>query len=312
MSNGEKIKITSPLPTDLLLISWNVDFGTMGCSQRLAAALSHIQRDVLRCKSASKAPQPCVVLLQEVHVRAFDTILTDEWVRKHFVITPASASKFPGESLYGCVTLVSKSVPVSYAWSLEYGCSGMDRNALVVDLKMGVPEGDGNGSSATDEDTENEDQATERGSRSSRIGGGRRKEVTLRVANTHLESLPVGATKRPEQLGLISRFLMRPGLVGGIVAGDMNAIGPSDVDLPRRCGLVDAWSEDDEEDEEEGYTWGYQPGCEFPPGRLDKVLFTPSKAYEVDEPQKIGIGVKTADGEWASDHYGLLTTVRIL
>jgi tyrosyl-DNA phosphodiesterase 2 len=80
-------------------------------------------------------------------------------------------------------------------------------------------------------------------------------------------------------------------------------------------GLVDAYregEEDEDEEDEDGYTWGYQPPCEFAPGRLDKILFTPGAGVMVDQPERIGLALKTDKGQWASDHYGLVTTVRIV
>jgi tyrosyl-DNA phosphodiesterase 2 len=116
---------------------------------------------------------------------------------------------------------------------------------------------------------------------------------------------------RPVQLGLVAEVLKEEDLLGGIVCGDMNAISPSDVGLTEKVGLVDACREG--EDEEDSYTWGYQPSCEFPPGRLDKILFTPGAGgYIVSQPERVGLAVKTDKGQWASDHYGLVTTVRIL
>ena len=243
------------------------------------SVLGYIQKDVFRCK-AGETPEPCCILLQEVHVRAFHVILDNDWVRKHFTITPVTPEKWPNRSVYGNVTLVSRSIPVSQAWSLEFGGSEMSRNAFLVDLKLDVPE-----------------HGT--------------PPVTLRVANTHLESLPRGAGSRPLQMSLIAKLLKESGLHGGIVGGDMNAIGPSDIPIVANVGLVDAWQGDDED--EDGYTWGYQPpDRQFPPGRLDKILMTPGRRMEVEEPRKVGVGVKTVDGAWTSDHFGLLTRVSML
>jgi len=152
----------------------------------------------------------------------------------------------------------------------------MLRNALLVDIKLSVP-------------------------------GENSQVITLRVANTHLESMPEGENARPEQLRLIAKLLK--GMNGGVACGDMNAIGPSDWALAEKVGLVDAWKGDD--DDEEGFTWGYQPTSEHPPGRLDKILFVPGKMYEVDEPKVVGVGLKTTQGLWASDHFGLVTTLRL-
>jgi len=198
--------------------------------------------------------------------------------KKHFILTPLSPDKWPSSATYGNVTLVSRMIPVSYAWSLEFGCSKMLRNALLVDIKLSVP-------------------------------GTKSEVITLRVGNTHLESMPEGESARPEQMRLIAKVLKDNSLDGGIVCGDMNAIGPSDWTLAEKVGLADAWKGDD--DDEESFTWGFQSPSELPPGRLDKVLFVPRNMYEVDEPRIVGAGVKTSQGLWASDHFGLLTTLRL-
>jgi tyrosyl-DNA phosphodiesterase 2 len=245
-----------------------------------------MQKDVFLCKTAGDAPEPCCILLQEVHVRAFQAILDNEWVRRHFAITPVTPERWPNYNIYGNVTLVSRSIPVCHAWSLEFANSEMARNALLVDLKLGVPE-------------HGEEES--------------KPPVTIRIANTHLESLPQGASARPLQLLLIAKMLEEHGMHGGIVCGDMNAIGPSDIPIVADAGLLDTWGEDDDDDDdEEGYTWGYQPECEYPPGRLDKILITPGSGFIIEGPKKIGVGVKTTDGEWVSDHYGLLTTASVV
>lgn len=61
-----------------------------------------------------------------------------------------------------------------------------------------------------------------------------------------------------------------------------------------------------------GYTWGYQPRSQFPLGRLDKILYTPLEMLEVEEPRRIGVGLRTEEGQWASDHFGLTTVVRVV
>jgi tyrosyl-DNA phosphodiesterase 2 len=212
---------------------------------------------------------------------AFRIILDDEWVQQYFIVAPRKTEEWPPGAHYGNVTLTSRTVPVSDVYSLEYE-SHMNRNALFVDLKLSVPAVGASGF------------------------------VTLRVGNTHLESLPTpGAAMRPTQLALVADVLEEGGLIGGIVCGDMNAISPSDIGLTERLGLMDACREG--EDEEDSYTWGYQPPCEFAPGRLDKILFTPGAGgYTVDQPERVGLSVKTEKGQWVSDHYGLVTTVRIL
>jgi tyrosyl-DNA phosphodiesterase 2 len=273
----------TPPPSTIRVVTWNVECQTNWPAQRLTTALHHLETEVFKCKDG-EAPDPCCILLQEVHVRAFEPLLENEWVRDHFMITPMRCQKWPQGAFYGNITLISKSLKVAQAQLVEFGLSRMQRTALVTDLKLSVPE------------------------TNSRV-------VTLRVINTHLESLTEGAIARPAQLALVAKFLKQEGICGGIVGGDMNAIGPEDTPIVGEVGLRDAWRKGDED--ERGFTWGYQGGGDFPPARLDKILFLPRRGYKVDEPRRVGVGVKTgdvdrqADAVWTSDHYGLVTTVRV-
>ncbi|EGN99257.1 hypothetical protein SERLA73DRAFT_182166 [Serpula lacrymans var. lacrymans S7.3] len=271
--------IRTPLPSSITIISWNVDFSSYNHTERLLAAMAHIQYDVLHCKTINDRPKPCCILLQEVNREVFPVILTHEWIQRCFIVTPTSYDQWPSHSSYGNVTLVSRSIPVSGSWSIDFSNSTMSRNALITDLKLSLPSHTAN-------------------------------VVTVRVANTHLESLPMGARARPEQLQLIADALQEEGIHGGVVCGDMNNIGPSDLTITDDAGLADAWI--GEEDDEDGYTWGYQPRCEYPPGRLDKILFTPCSGVIVEQPEKVGVNQKVAQGEWVSDHFGLMTTVRVV
>lgn len=263
----------------------------------MARALEYIQNDVFDCKDGQK-PTPCCILLQEIHYHAFPIILHNPWVQKYFTVTPSSTDDFPVQT-YGVVTLVSSSIPVSLVQSLHFGNSQMGRNALMVDLKLTPPGSRRRKRKSGDSQSsrESKDSSTSR-------------YVTLRLANTHLESLPMGAFARPVQLANTAEYLKQEDLIGGVVCGDMNIIGPSDLHIHDAAGLVDAWQGENEED---GYTWGYQPECQFPPGRLDRVFYTQAstRRCKISPPERVAIDVMT-DGEWVSDHYGLLTTISIL
>lgn len=120
----------------------------------------------------------------------------------------------------------------------------------------------------------------------------------LRIANTHLESLPENALIRAAQLSYIAEKLRRPTVHGGVVAGDMNAICPNDQVIHRQAGLVDAHPGPENE---RSFTWGYQPRTAFPPGRLDRMYFTPQRMswdsvqLKVDEPSRIGMGLQAGN-----------------
>ncbi|KAJ7494746.1 Endonuclease/exonuclease/phosphatase [Mycena galericulata] len=271
-------------PTRIELVTWNVSYDTPMVRERMESVLRHLEKVVFKCRGG-EAPEPCVVLLQEVHaLNGLDVILRDEWVREHFLVTPTDASKWPDFALYGNVTLVEKSIPVQDAHILEFGLSAMQRTGVIVDIRLAAPNND--------------------------------YDVILRVINTHLESLPGGDEVRPKQLQLLSKFLKGSGVRGGLIAGDMNPIGAKDGTIPAALGLRDAWRKG--EKDERGFTWGQQPPCEHPAARFDKILYLPRKGYRVDEPQRIGVGLRVANERlpggwgWASDHCGLLTKSLLL
>ncbi|KAJ7274384.1 Endonuclease/exonuclease/phosphatase [Mycena haematopus] len=287
-------------PSMIQLVSWNVSFDESFCAKRMETTLRHLEQDVFKCRDG-EAPEPCVVLLQEVHaMHGLDVLLRDKWVREHFFVTPADVDKWPKNALYGNVTLVEKSIPVVDAHILEFGLSHMQRTGLIVDIALGAPKP-------------------------------RDYDVVLRIINTHLESLPGGNDIRPEQLKLLTKFLkvshaglpwldslrreQGPGVRGGIIGGDMNPIGPRDAAEPGALGLRDAWGKGDSD--ERGFTWGEQPRNQFPAARFDKILYLPRRGYRVEEPQRIGVGLKTftdrvPGGLWTSDHYGLHTKLHLL
>ncbi|GJE88659.1 endonuclease/exonuclease/phosphatase family protein [Phanerochaete sordida] len=267
-----------PIPESLQLLTWNIDALGGSTRERVATLLNYIQHHIFECADRGQ-PAPCCVLLQEVAKDALSAILEHAWVREHFVVAPTKPEHWPGAVPFGNVTLVARTVPVAGAWILEYGCSVMKRHALIVDVRLGT-------------------------------GTAADGERTVRVANVHLESLALGAPYRPWQLRDTVEALARRDIDAGIVAGDMNAVTVQDAALPAWTGLVDAWKGAEDGGEN---TWGYQPPSrEFLPGRLDKVLYLPNGEFEVDVPERVGVGVKTSGGQWASDHFGLLTTIRML
>ncbi|KAH6905875.1 Endonuclease/exonuclease/phosphatase [Coprinopsis sp. MPI-PUGE-AT-0042] len=269
-------------PSYLKIITWNIDFATPTKEERLRVALRHIQW-TLGCKKETDVPEdPVCILLQEIHRDAFQTILDDEWVRKCFLVAPASPELWPEDALYGNVTLVSKHLTLVKCQILHFAETMMRRAALAVYVLLSEPEPS--------------------------------KDVAMIcVVNTHLESLPEGFQCRAEQLRLAAGFLKQEDVRGGVVAGDMMAIMPEDANLHADVQLRDAWGRGDQD--KEGFTWGYQetyqPGY-YPCGRLDKVLYLPRRGYKVDAPHRLGVGVKTESGHWVSDHYGLETTLKLV
>jgi tyrosyl-DNA phosphodiesterase 2 len=266
------------LSTSLSLITWNVDFMKPNVTKRLTAALDYLQYHAFPGSQGGQPP-PCVILLQEIHVGEFDTLLAHPWVREWFMVAPGSTENgWPRYATYGTVTLVSRSDSLLLAGStcVHFGGSRMWRNALVTDVVLGVAS----------------------------------RARVLRVVNTHLESLPQGTPQRVVQMGVIASLLKKEGILGGIVGGDMNAIAASDETLAEENGLADAWEEDKRNgNAEDGITWGYQPRMRFPPGRLDRILYTKKDGLKVRDVRRIAVGLEIPGTGWVSDHYGLACQV---
>lgn len=251
----------------LQVVTWNVDFMAPDTAGRVACILRHLRDTVL-----SKQPKPSCILLQELDDASFVEVLANAWVREHFVVTPPNTKRWCAS--YGVATLVSRNANILGAQMLQFYRTTMGRTALLVDVEMYVPD-----------------------------SGGERRIV--RIANTHLESLPIGQRSRPAQLCAIADLLRGEEVTGGgVVGGDMNMIGPADEDIHVVAGLVDACGD------QSAVTWGFQPPTRFPPGRLDRIFYADGGL--VVEPVKvIGKGLKTKRGAWASDHYGLMTTIQL-
>ncbi|KDR76237.1 hypothetical protein GALMADRAFT_247529 [Galerina marginata CBS 339.88] len=268
--------------TQLRIITWNVDMVSDHAEDRLTAALRHIEEEVLKGKEG-EAPEPCCILLQEVRASLLPYLLRDEWVRRWFVVTPFTQDKWPEGAYYGCVTLIARSLNIAECDILHYGVTTMQRTALCVKVKLQFP--------------------------------GTQEKAVISIVNTHLESLPEGSMARPIQLEMCSRFLRVEGVQGGVIAGDMNAIGPEDAMIGKDLGLRDSWRKGETD---AGKTWGYQGQNtgNFPANRLDKIFYLPAMGYKVDEPKRIGVGLKVKESSnqalWVSDHYGLETTLRML
>ncbi|KAF8891840.1 Endonuclease/exonuclease/phosphatase [Infundibulicybe gibba] len=284
------------------VLTWNIDFSRPFPKLRLGSLLSHLE-STLFSSSPDEYPQALstIILIQEFDIRCFEVLLAESFVRETYDITNVSSASLA--ATYGTVTLVPKALAsyVSLVFRAPFPGSCMGRDALYVDLAIPSDAGD---------------------------------PTHLRIANTHLESLRGrGDVERPAQLASIIEVLSAPGIDGGLVGGDMNAIAPTDVGLPESLGFSDAWItamsshgalEAGETDigtlvggqpsiDADSHTWGYQPRSVYPPGRLDKILL--SGILRVERIERVGVGLRVqgskADGEWVSDHYGLLAKISI-
>lgn len=281
------------------VIIWNIDFMEPFQPERVAVALTYLEA-FLKDKL-----EPTTILLQEIMGNSLDILLTSPWVKANFQISHTQPGQYQA---YFTITLVSKNIGVLSVFRTPLVKTCMGRDGLFVDLLVSH--------SPTD----------------------RNMKSVLRICNTHLESLQSGNSVRPLQLGQIASLLQTPPspdteIVAGLVGGDMNAISPTDEDLHCRpeIDLQDVYETtkgsreslsniNDEQGGREGYTWGYQPTCQYPPGRLDKIMFTgtlrPAAVGGSPCVTRLGIGLKAkiqpGAEVWVTDHFGIAATFMIL
>ncbi|KAJ7350591.1 Endonuclease/exonuclease/phosphatase [Mycena albidolilacea] len=262
---------------ELSLLTWNVDFAAPLVVRRFQTALSHLEK-LVSPHLTSPPPPPTIILLQEVHTSCFKTLFTNTFIYEFAQIT----NLFSARS-YSTLSLMPNSLA-----SLVFSVS---RVLLFTETRM------------------QSDCLVVRRPRYSAAPNGRGAESKNIIVNTHLEPLNVfGNRARPKQLEVISRLLTTSEVDAGLVAGDMNAISPSDRNLPEEVGLSDAWFASTARPTDGGHTWGYQPKGAYPPNRLDKIL-TVGKMVAVDiERVDVELKVEGRDA-WVSDHFGLLAKI---
>ncbi|KAJ6188500.1 hypothetical protein N7519_003408 [Penicillium mononematosum] len=225
---------TGDTPSDLVLLTWNIDALSERTQERVTEILAFITQ--LDAKVD-------IIFFQEVSQRALRLILSDERIRESWFSTEHENTSC--RQSFTTMTLVSKSRFTSQSseksrfalgpvWRVAYP-SHFGRDVLFCDLF--VP-------SRTDASS-----------------------TRVRLANVHLDSLPIRPSHRPRQLSIVSSFLRSAGR--GLVAGDFNPVLDEDAVLIETNGLTDSWAV--LRPEEPGYTWGADGKKRFPPNRMDKV-----------------------------------------
>lgn len=244
---------------------------------------------------------PALIMLQEMTELNIDLVKSTPWVQERFDITDIATSSF--DSSYGVTTLIDKRIPVIDVFRVRWS-SSFGRDGLFVDV--GAPTS-GNGG--------NSDEAQKKSI-----------PATIRLCNTHLESLPSDSPVRPIQARNASSYLHTEEIHGAVLAGDMNSIQQSDENIARENNLNDAYLELGGVDRsEDGFTWGYQssrPVPEHHKGRLDKVFYC--GALVAKKIKRIGVGLVIEDEDfredmkkighdgWVTDHYGLMSEFEVL
>ncbi|KAI1618504.1 Endonuclease/exonuclease/phosphatase [Exophiala viscosa] len=227
---------------------------------------------------------PTIVMLQEMLETDLALIQEQPWIREKYSLTDIT-SKYWESGHYGTCTLIPTVLPVNAVFRVHYEQTVMERDALFVDLAFG------NGHS-------------------------------IRICNSHLESLIADPPKRPQQLATAAKVMRDPAVTGSVIGGDFNAIQDFDRTLHTDNGLQDAYlTMGGSEDSDEGYTWGQmaptkqrdQFGC----SRMDKLFFCGNLRCEKFE--RFGLGVKAEEKHvqdslikeegmeegWVTDHLGV-------
>lgn len=229
-----------------------------------------------------------VIFIQECTPGDLKTIASVPWVRERFQMTDLDSTNW-ATNHYGTVTLVDSRLPITSAFRVHYSKTRMDRDAAFVDVTL--------------------------------------QSKTVRLCNTHLESLALDPPFRPPQMEIISKHLHDSKVNAGLVAGDFNAIQPFDRTLHADNNLKDAFLElGGTEDTEEGYTWGQQAAAklreQYGCSRMDKLFFC--GAFEVVKFERFGSDV-VVEGEretetllalgfekaWVTDHLGIRAEVKL-
>jgi hypothetical protein len=340
--HGYDTQTIRSLPRNILVISYNVNAppppparpitaptsrsGAAPASgfERMAFLLDYLRRIIDACRDTSGSldvhgepvpegsfyptPPPAnVIMLQEVTSEAFDAILSDKWVREYYQIVPSSPDEWApeqtpgshGEELgrgrkaeYGNMILATRSLPVMRPRIIHFADTTEHRAAIMFDTFLSVPR-------------------HPRASHSTHRGG-KRTTARLRLACTQLESGQLGVFSRRHQLETASLEITDNEVDGAILAGDMNVAHFGDIGMPQLVGLADA--ETRTENDLTSFTWGYHPGkSEKQPCRRDKILYWQNRRrFWVNEVRMLGIGLKMRNGQYVTEHYGIMTSVEPL
>ena len=278
--------------TSLALYTWNIDAIVPTPEARMDAALAHLQE--LTRQEVSTETTAVVIFLQECIPSDLKTIAQKQWIRDNFYITDIDDSAW-ASGAYGTTTLIDRRLDISSCFRVHYSATKMERDALFVDVAIPIMTPNGYGRAAT-----------------------------LRLCNTHLESLVPVPPLRPAQMQLVAKYMHADGVSGAVIAGDFNAIQPEDESLHTDTGLKDAYLEaGGQSGKGEGFTWGQQahPALRdrFGLSRMDEVFFCGEclrllkferfgEDVVVDEARKedrntlLALGFEKA---WVTDHLGL-------
>ncbi|KAK3720169.1 hypothetical protein LTR37_003993 [Vermiconidia calcicola] len=230
-----------------------------------------------------------VIYLQECVESDLKLLTRDPWVQRCFALTDIDIDNWQSGH-YGTVTLVDRRLFITSCFRVHYFQTRMERDGLFVDILL--------------------------------------SDKTVRLCNTHLESLAMEPPLRPPQMQMVAKYMRDATFHGAAVAGDFNAIQDFDRHLHSDNGLKDAFLElgGSEEDAEGGHTWGQQAATfqreKFGTSRMDKVFFC--GGIRCNQFERFGSGVELEndderkkivdsgfDRPWITDHLGVMAVFKV-
>lgn len=164
----------------LRLYSWNIDFMLPFAKPRMDAALDHLNGLTSKLPSTTAA----VIFLQECIEEDLETIGEKTWVRDKFNVTDIDGSNW--QAHYGTTTLLDRRLDITSCFRVHYAKTQMERDALIVETSLNAPSG---------------------------------TPKTLRLCNSHLESLAVDPPLRPAQVRVLATHMRAPDVHGAVAAG---------------------------------------------------------------------------------------------
>ncbi|EME87245.1 uncharacterized protein MYCFIDRAFT_65435 [Pseudocercospora fijiensis CIRAD86] len=251
----------------------------------LPAAQSRMNKALSHLESMvakTDASTATVIYLQECVESDLQTVSSNTWIRSNFALTDLSGNNWQSGH-YGTISLVDKRLPITSCFRVHYSKTRMERDVLIVDVRI--------------------------------------QQQSIRLCNSHLESLALEPPFRIPQMKLIAEYMHDQSVDGAAVAGDFNAIQPFDKSLHSDNGLKDAYLElGGREDDASGHTWGQQAATSqrerFGTSRMDKVYFVGSLELlsfekfggdvcvedQSEQDQIVSLGF---DKPWITDHLGV-------
>jgi tyrosyl-DNA phosphodiesterase 2 len=181
--------------------SWNIDFMLPFPSQRLEAALRHLQR-LIKTEEETHGSDDIahVIFLAECLESDLSLLCQDAWVQSTFCLTDLDLTNMESGH-YGTVALVDRRLAIQSCFRVHYSKTRMERDGLFVDVML--------------------------------------NSKRIRLCTTHAESLALQPAFRPLQLAICARHMHDPLVYASVLAGDLNAIEPADERIHIENNLTD-------------------------------------------------------------------------